>query len=564
MNKIKIIILLLLSTLKVWSADGDVFTAKTIEGVEMTFKVISESNLTCQVGRIDGEWAPNHAISQDYEGNITIPSYANGYHVIRIGRAAFDHCQMASIIIPPDIETIFNEAFNNCTNLTSITIPYSVAKIGDLAFNNCSNLTLVKSEIEQPYVLEDDVFRQISPNAVLQVPRGTKESYQSNNSWSKNFTSIEEYSVNFSVDNINYVVVSEMQKTVNLASGDYGLTLTVPSSITAKGKEWKVVGFEADVLKNAQLAAIIWNPEVKISGNFSNPNLLLYVKDKNYAPSNIMNVIANGVADEIVLKDAESGNNFYCPQAFTAKRVSYVHNYSMKSGYKKCQGWETIVLPFDVTTILNATGNEIVPINALSQGDSRCPFWLYSLSNDGWKAENSIKANTPYIISMPNNEMYDAKYRISGDVQFIGTNVQIAASDNLPVRKSGDRSFVPNYQNQDAAQDIYALNVNNLWNINTDPSLAEGSVFIRDSRKVRPFEAYMTTESSSASQIISIFDDEEVTRIMNLPLSNEVYGGKVRVFSLSGAIIKQGEDESVLHDLPKGVYIVNGKKVLVK
>ena len=32
------------------AADGDVFTATSTEGIEMTFKVISESEKTCQVG----------------------------------------------------------------------------------------------------------------------------------------------------------------------------------------------------------------------------------------------------------------------------------------------------------------------------------------------------------------------------------------------------------------------------------------------------------------------------------------------------------------------------------
>ena len=30
------------------------------------------------------------------------------------------------------------------------------------------------------------------------------------------------------------------------------------------------------------------------------------------------------------------------------------------------------------------------------------------MNEDGWKDESTIKANTPYIISMPNNENYDA------------------------------------------------------------------------------------------------------------------------------------------------------------
>lgn len=366
-------------------------------------------------------------------------------------------------------------------------------------------------------------------------------------------------------EEVNYIVSDYINKFVKVAKDNNGLYLIVPSSFKEKGFEWMVVGVEGDDgFNTSTLAAIVWNPETKFNGNVSNPNLLLYVKDKSYAPIEIKNVIVNGEADAITLTDAEGGNNFYCPQAFMAKNITYEHNYSMKSGYNVCQGWETIALPFDVGTISCESGEVLVPYASWSVGSSQRPFWLYSLASDGWKAETAIKANTPYIICMPNNEYYDAVYNIKGNVVFAASNVEIAATDNLPVRKSGDRSFVPNYQNQDAAQDIYALNVNNLWNINTDPSLAEGSAFIRDSRPVRPFEAYMTMEGRSSSRCIYIFGDEdEETTFIQPPLNTQVERD-VRVYSLSGTLVRQGSDKKVLESLPKGVYIINGKKVVIK
>ena len=75
----------------------------------MTFKVISELDKTCQVGE-DGQYS----IPINYDGNITIPENANGYHVIRIGRSAFDHCKIKSIIMPSDIQSIYGSAFNSC------------------------------------------------------------------------------------------------------------------------------------------------------------------------------------------------------------------------------------------------------------------------------------------------------------------------------------------------------------------------------------------------------------------------------------------------------------------
>lgn len=145
---------------------------------------------------------------------------------------------------------------------------------------------------------------------------------------------------------------------------------------------------------------------------------------------------------------------------------------------------------------------------------------------------------------------------------FSASNVTVHTSDNLVSSKRGHRNFVPNYQNRDSSSEIYALNVNSLWSTNTDSNLAEGSAFIRDSRKVRPFEAYMTIDGGGTTRSINIFDDNETTGIMNLPLACKNKDGVLRVYSLSGMLLKQGNDEKILNDLPKGVYVVNGKKIV--
>ena len=45
-----------------------------------------------------------------------------------------------------------------------------------------------------------------------------------------------------------------------------------------------------------------------------NPNLLVYVNNASLAPQGVQNVVVNGVAQEIVLTDVESGNNnFFVP-----------------------------------------------------------------------------------------------------------------------------------------------------------------------------------------------------------------------------------------------------------
>ena len=368
-----------------------------------------------------------------------------------------------------------------------------------------------------------------------------------------------------SVGGIKYNVVSAKNKTIKVANGNYGLCVDVPDSVSAYGKKWSVIGAEADAFDNAsELAAIIWNPEIKFEEKLSNPNLLLYVKSAEYAPENINNIIVNNIAKSITLTDAEGGNNFYCPQEFTAEKITYVHNYSMKTGYNTCQGWESIVLPFDVSMVYNDLGTELVPYSLWKFGDNKRPFWLYSLDDKGWSSESAMKANTPYIISMPNNDNYDATYNLSGDIVFSASNVKVQASDNLTSRKYGNRELVPNYQNKEKSSEIFALNVNNLWDKYTESDPLEGSTFIRNLRQIRPFEAYMTIGNNSTTRSISIFGDGEATGIVNLPMINNGNNGNIKVYTLSGVLVKQGTDESVTEGLPKGIYIINNKKVVVE
>ena len=57
---------------------------------------------------------------------------------------AFRGCSnLTTITIPEGVTSIGNEAFYNCSSLTSITIPESVTSIGDYAFNGCSSLTSI-------------------------------------------------------------------------------------------------------------------------------------------------------------------------------------------------------------------------------------------------------------------------------------------------------------------------------------------------------------------------------------------------------------------------------------
>lgn len=191
--------------------DGDVFTAKTNEGVEMTFKVISAADKTCQVGY--GEGSEESAIDVNYQGMISIPSKVNGYTVISIAHAfpysrkisevrisrsvvnvdwAFTNCLgLKSAIIPNGVTSITG-TFSGCQDIEKVIIGSSVVNLYDFVFNGCKKLTDVYCLSTKVPGVKYDTFDGFNPeNATLHVPVGTKDLYRSAEGW-KNFKDIVE------------------------------------------------------------------------------------------------------------------------------------------------------------------------------------------------------------------------------------------------------------------------------------------------------------------------------------------------------------------------------------
>ena len=117
--------------------DGDTFTAKTAEGVDMEFTVKDKTTRTIWVGTF-----LRVSIRTETGGVITIPVKVAGWNVKGISKNAFYGCSLLNgINIPEGIEIIEDQAFNRCSSLTSITIPKSVTSLGSYhPFVGCSSL----------------------------------------------------------------------------------------------------------------------------------------------------------------------------------------------------------------------------------------------------------------------------------------------------------------------------------------------------------------------------------------------------------------------------------------
>ena len=408
---------------------------------------------------------------------------------------------------------------------------------------------------------------------------------------------IKNTTTEFSEGGIKYKVLDFPSKTVAVDKGTYSGHVVIPATVSYDNLTWNVVGLSdlafsdnagvitvelpSSLQKNqigknvfsncTALAAITWNGNFQMTddmlGAVNNKNLLFYANNASYAPASVKNVVVNGTAKEIVLSDAESSNNFYCPKEFTAEKISYSHRYGMTSGYGgKAQGWESIALPFTVSEITHESKGKLLPFGAWTSTSDAKPFWLCKLNSSGFSRATTIEANTPYIICMPNNgDRYDEEYCLSGNVTFSATKAKVLASNSVNESKSNSKTFIPAFCAQDKSSTVYALNVNNSYHSELG-GYTEGSAFVSDLRKVSPFEAYITTSAANAKRAFLI-DFSETTGIDEIP-TTDMKDGTHKIYNLNGQLVKQTKSQQELDEtlkqLPAGVYVVNGKKTIVK
>ena len=413
----------------------------------------------------------------------------------------------------------------------------------------------------------------------------------------------------FTEGGITFSIISAPDKTVAIAKSNYSGSaayqivksgkLTIPPSITHNNETWHVVGIADNAFINCtwlktlivpasirqanvgialftgctNLSEIYWyasfNMTNEMLGGFNNPNLLFYSTKKSHAPSNVQNEIIDGLAKKITLSDASGDGygNFYCTTTFTATSISYSHNYTMESAYGGTGGWETLALPFAVQHITHERAGEIVPFAAYNGTAAQHPFWLYTYGSSGFAKARSIEANVPYIICMPNNGEYDAEYQLPGRVTFSATNASVVASTGTAQKERpsrGGKTFQAAYKAQRGqTSGMYAMNVINDLYSATGGYMA-GSIFINNLRSVSSFEAVMTTSNASV-RTIGLEFNETSTGIDLLPV---VYGGKYRVYNINGQLLIQTDNaiefEQQTKQLPAGVYIINGKKKVIK
>ena len=556
------------------SGEAEPYAVLSNEGLVVTFYYDNQKD---NRGGIDlnSSWTPN----SPYE-TATTAVIDDSFASYSPTSTAYGFCGCRNITSISGIENINTEnvtsmlgMFQGCSHLTEINVSgFNTSSVGEMGsmFEACSDLTTLdlssfntanvtgmsymfanSMSLRTIYVSSSWSITSVTNSAdmfsecySLVGGRGTE--------FSQDYTGVDYAHIDGGTSNPGYLTDINAEPTEGEARFD-GLTAWVYGDATLDDA-FAEVGRE-EALKT--IAAIVWEGNGELTSEqmqgITNPNLLVYVNEASKAPAGVQNVIVNGTAAQIVLTDASGNNNFFCPEPFTAQSISYTRNFSQTTEIGVSRGWETIALPFNVQSISHGSHGALVPFGG---GNGGYPFWLHQLLSNGLTPVTAMEANTPYLICMPNNTVYPSAYNQAGSVTFASSNVTVPRTE--PREAFGANVILtPAFQNQAAGSDIFTLNVGE-----AQGSYPEGSVFISNYRSVRPFQCYARhsnqargTDEIQFIPLTSIGGGDDTTAIMEIiqPAAN----GTGDWYSLDGRKLSSKPTQ-------KGIYIQNGKKIVIK
>jgi hypothetical protein len=284
----------------------------------------------------------------------------------------------------------------------------------------------------------------------------------------------------------------------------------------------------------------------------SNPNTLYILATTDMLPNGLNNINVvrgddkgNYTAENIVLEDNQ---DFGTPVNFIADKVEFV--YSNQKQADGTNGWNTLMLPFRATQVTA----DNAPINWFrSRTDGNGQFWMKRFTNDtfntvyfDYESNDYLEANTPYIIALPGNHCKNAYDLSDKTIRFTGEKTIVHKADRHTTVTAHNYRFTGSTHTV-YSQDIYSLN-------------ATGNRFqLANSSKA--FRAYFKSADSHQSCTSLSIGTDEVTGIDRIPLNLSSYGEK-SVYTLDGRCVQKSETQN--SGLTKGLYIIHGKKVVIK
>lgn len=302
----------------------------------------------------------------------------------------------------------------------------------------------------------------------------------------------------------------------DLTNGKLNVALTITWDMTGEGDENSYAPILVKVYSPSATSVDLSDENFtgaddqisEILGHFSNSPIVYLPEGEEV--NGVANVVVGTTASSLSLTD---GNDWGVTKDFTAAAVSYDRVFKTDDNYV-----QSFVLPFGFTVPADITVAELSSVN----GD-----------NLVFKPVAETVANKPYLV-------------VTKDADFINklTDVQVKATTGADLTTTVDGvSHIGSYTAQNVAN-VYGY--------------ADGKFVKANTGSVKPFRTYVKVAGTqgAAPMAFGVNIEGTVTGINN---ATTAATAKEAVYNLQGVRVS-GD----LKHLTKGVYIVNGQKVVVK
>lgn len=554
--------------------------------------IVTRENITYSVSSID-DWAfyecsnltsvvvPNSvaligssAFSQCY--NLTSISLSEG--ITSIGSCAFECCGFTSVSLPNSITSIAEYAFMYCHNLTSLTIPANVNRIGENIFYYCSNLSnIVIDEGNRTYDSRGNC------NAIIKT--------ESNSLIAGCHTTIIPNTVTSIGDNaLSYCNFTSMVLPDNLISiGNYAfsscrnlISITIPNSVTSisTGAFNSCESLNSVILSNnlssigaaafagcSVLTSIILPGGIKKIGEgaFNNCENLSSIICEAVNPPIITAFPFPKVVESIPLYVPKTAISSYQSDIYWGKFTNILplkKNLTLVDGEDFLQveeeecasisytrtftntNWQALYVPFEIPVTEEFLADfEVADLNDIRQ---------YDRDDDGVKDETVVEAFKVKSGALAANYPYLIRAKVAGEKTITVTDATLFATEEVSIDCSSIREkfiFTGTYSRMESNEltGCYALSKGKWQPLVADATLGA-------------FRVYLKIESRNGNKVpaqairIRVIGEDDVTAIDEMGSSANDQQPTV-VYDLQGRRIMNVDDF-------KGVYIVNGKKVV--
>ena len=339
----------------------------------------------------------------------------------------------------------------------------------------------------------------------------------------------------------------------------------VPAIIT-----WKATGERTAVepttkyTVSADVCAVSLEDLGNSLGNYQitlndNPNTLYYTTGSatGFNPNGAI-IVKGGIAGEVEL---DANKDFFVPMNFRASNV--VYRWTPELGADGKNGWQTITLPFGVQSV-TSEANSIDWYHGNETNDDK-DFWVREfkqVEGNTVKFADALEwvANVPYIIAVPGDH-WGAQYDLTKkEMRFIAENALVERTAISAVVSDGFEfvGLTGELDSTSGLDNVYVLNANGSAFVPIESTLITGK------HNLAYFTINDRTITPPACLNIGTFD---TTDGISTPRIAAAEGQQVDVYAIDGVKVSSvtiNNGTIDLSNLPKGVYIVDGKKFVKK